>query len=139
MDDIAAADNEHSFPAKGRELLSRFRMEPGRLPLINAQLYDWNIGIGKYAAQYRPGSVIEPTLAVEIDWDLRKQIFDALCQVRTAGSGISDSKQLFREAAKVVNCPGRGHRGHHYHKSSLESFQPCSVSYSGVLPSRADL
>lgn len=60
VDNIAATEDEDALVPQRRQTLPYRIMEFGRLGRINAQLHHGHIGIGKYVAQDRPCTVIEP-------------------------------------------------------------------------------
>ena len=55
-------------------------MERGGFCLVNAELYDWNIGMGINMSQYRPCAMIETPSLVQRNRQWRQQFLNAACQ-----------------------------------------------------------
>ena len=57
--EVAAADDQHAFFAKGRELPADIEVKRCRFGLVDAELDDRNVGGGMSVLEHGPGAVIE--------------------------------------------------------------------------------
>ena len=77
MDEVAAADDQHTLFAERRKPLADLEMKRRRLGPINRELYHRNIGLGIHVPQDRPGPVVSTPTLLHVDWQWREQLLDA--------------------------------------------------------------
>src|SRR5882672_1034019 len=104
MNDVPAANQQHTFIAQRRQPFSDFAMKVRRLSFVDAQLHYRNISLRKNVTEHGPGSVVEsPTFFIELDRNRVQQILNSPGQFGTSGSGILDLIKFARKATKVMN------------------------------------
>src|SRR5690349_16936710 len=74
VDEIPAADDEHTFFAQRRKSTADLKVEYGRLGFVDAELHDRHVGVGIYMAEDRPRSVIQAPGRVERYRSWREQV-----------------------------------------------------------------
>src|SRR5205823_2602081 len=94
-----------------REKLAELVMKFRRLGLVDRELDDWNVRLGKDMAQHRPGAVVESPGRVAADGERREELRDALGERRISRRRILDLEERAWESAEIVYCSRALHRG----------------------------